>query len=132
MPSLSATSFSNCYFPVRRSPLLKNVAQNYVGENPGATTTLTCCSFCFNGGCCFLRCFFFYRKQLALQLPIADGVDWKEVLNRLHEGSMDKVQLDQIKHEVRNVDGSFVHLQSKNVRIDDGLTFVIKKRNWIF
>ncbi len=64
----------------------------------------------------------FYRKQLALQLPVADGVDWNEVLIRLHEGSMDKVQLDQIKHEVRNVGGSFVHLLSKNVRIDDDLT----------
>eukprot|EP01084_Bolivina_argentea_P154206 268834_1 len=41
------------------------------------------------------------RKQLALQLPVADGVDWNKVLIRLHEGSMDKVQLDQIKHELK-------------------------------
>ncbi len=45
----------------------------------------------------------FYRKRLALQLPIVAGVDWRKVLNRLHEGAVDKIELDGIKDEVRKV-----------------------------
>ncbi len=77
---------------------------------------------------------FFYacRKQLALQLPVANDVDWKEVLIRLHERLMDKAQLDQIGNEVREGGASFVYLLSKSIRVgDDDLTLHRKDVWWL-
>ncbi len=118
----SPRSLTVAIYPVHRSrsSLSTNMAQSCRAGNPGADPLLLVSlslfiqkSYFFNDAintAVSAHPHAFYRKLLALQLPNVKGVDWRKVLIRLHEGAVDRNELDGIKNEVRKVEDAGVRL----------------------